>query len=69
WDDIAKAPSFYSPSKKIFATFDDTRSLAEKTRYVQQHKLGGMMFWQLPHDTDKDGLLDTIYKNLADTVK
>lgn len=69
WDDIAKAPSFYSPSKKIFATFDDKRSLAEKARYVQQHKLGGMMFWQLPHDTDKDGLLDTIYKNLTDTVK
>lgn len=69
WDDIAKAPSFYSLSKKIFATFDDKRSLAEKARYVQQHKLGGMMFWQLPHDTDKDGLLDTIYKNLTDTVK
>jgi chitinase len=69
WDDIAKAPSFYSPSKKIFATFDDKRSLAEKARYVQTHKLGGMMFWQLPHDTDKDGLLATIYKNLTDTVK
>ncbi|MDR7091599.1 glycoside hydrolase family 18 protein [Cellvibrio fibrivorans] len=69
WDDIAKAPSFYSPSKKIFATFDDKRSLAEKARYVKQHKLGGMMFWQLPHDTDKDGLLDTIYKNLTNTVK
>jgi chitinase len=69
WDDIAKAPSFYSPSKKIFATFDDKRSLAEKARYVKQHKLGGMMFWQLPHDTDKDGLLDTIYKNLINTVK
>ena len=69
WDDTAKAPSFYSPSKKIFATFDDKRSLAEKARYVQKNKLGGMMFWQLPHDTDKDGLLDTIYKNLTDRVK
>ncbi len=69
WDDIAKAPSFYSASKKTFATFDDKRSLAEKARYVQQHKLGGMMFWQLPHDTDNDGLLDTIYKNLTNTVK
>lgn len=69
WDDIAKAPSFYSPSKKIFATFDDKRSLAEKARYVQQYKLGGMMFWQLPHDTDKDGLLDAIYKNLTNRVK
>jgi chitinase len=69
WDDIAKAPTFYNPAKKIFATFDDPRSLAEKARYVQQHKLGGMMFWQLPHDTDNDGLLNTIYKSLKVTVK
>jgi len=69
WDEIAKAPSFYSARKKTFATFDDKRSLAEKARYVQQHKLGGMMFWQLPHDTDKDGLLDSIYKNLTNRVK
>lgn len=69
WDNIAKAPSFYSQSKKVFATFDDKRSLAEKARYVQKYKLGGMMFWQLPHDTDKDGLLDTIHKNLTNIVK
>jgi chitinase len=69
WDDIAKAPSFYSADKKIFATFDNQRSLAEKARYVQKYKLGGMMFWQLPHDTDKDGLLDTIHNNLTNTVK
>lgn len=69
WDDIAKAPSFYNQNKKIFATFDDKRSLAEKARYVQQHKLGGMMFWQLPHDTDNDGLLDALHKHLINTVK
>jgi len=69
WDDVAKAPSIYHPEKKIFATFDDQRSMAEKAKYVKDHKLGGMMFWQLPHDTDKDGLLDSIYKNLTNTVK
>ncbi len=69
WDEIAKASSIYNQGKKIFATFDDKRSLAEKARYVQKHKLGGMMFWQLPQDTDKDGLLDTIHKNLIDKVK
>ena len=69
WDDIAKAPTLYNPVKKIFATFDDERSLAEKARYVKTHKLGGMMFWQLPHDTDKEGLLDAIHKNLTNKVK
>lgn len=69
WDDVAKAPSAYNPKTKVFATFDDQRSLAEKARYVQMHKLGGMMFWQLPHDTDSDGLVDSIYKNLSNKVK
>lgn len=69
WDDAAKAPSVYSASKKTFATFDDKRSLAEKARYVKQHQLGGMMFWQLPQDTDNEGLLDTIHKNLTVVVK
>jgi chitinase len=69
WDDIAKAPSAYNQNKKIFATFDDKRSLAEKSRYIHKHQLGGMMFWQLPHDTDSDGLLDAIHKNLTSTVK
>ncbi len=69
WDDVAKAPSAYNPKTKVFATFDDQRSLAEKARYVQIHKLGGMMFWQLPHDTDSNGLVDSIYKNLSDKVK
>lgn len=69
WDDIAKAPSFYNPKTKVFATFDDPRSLAEKARYVQKHKLGGMMFWQLPHDTDNQGLLAAIYNNLIKPTK
>ena len=71
WDDVAKAPTFYNPAKKIFATFDDPRSLAEKAHYVRTHKLGGMMFWQLPQDTDKNkgGLLNSIHENLFNKVK
>ena len=64
WDDAAKAPSYYNPEKKIFATFDDPRSMTEKARYVKNRKLGGMMFWQLPHDTDNDGLLNAIHTGL-----
>lgn len=64
WDDVAKAPSFYNAEKKIFATFDDPRSMTEKARYVKNRKLGGMMFWQLPHDTDSDGLLNAIHAGL-----
>ena len=64
WDDAAKAPYAYNPAQKIFATFDDKRSIELKTKYVQQHQLGGIMFWQLGHDTAQDGLLQTIHKTL-----
>lgn len=69
WDDVAKAPTYYNPTTKVFATFDDPRSMAEKASYVKAQKLGGMMFWQLPHDTDDNGLLDAISNNLVITPK
>ncbi|WP_331344345.1 glycoside hydrolase family 18 protein [Cellvibrio sp. UBA7661] len=69
WDDVAKAPTYYNPSTKVFATFDDPRSMAEKAQYVKEHKLGGMMFWQLPHDTDENGLLNAIYTHLVGSAQ
>jgi GH18 family chitinase len=32
-----------------------------------QHNLGGIMFWELGHDTEKDGLLQTINQTLQGT--
>jgi chitinase len=60
WDDSAQAPYAYNPAKKIFATFDDKRSIKAKTEYVLKHNLGGIMFWQLGGDTPRRGLLDVI---------
>ena len=67
WDDVAKAPYAYKPKQKIFATFDDQRSMGEKVRYLRKQKLGGIMFWQLPHDTANNGLLNSINQNLKNT--
>ncbi len=64
WDDVAKAPYAYNAAEKLFATFDDKRSIEAKTNYVLEKKLGGIMFWHLGHDTPKDGLVDTINKAL-----
>jgi len=62
WDETAKAPFIYNPSKKWFATFDDSTSIALKTRYAIKHKLNGMMFWQLAEDKFERGLLDVIWE-------
>jgi chitinase len=60
WDDTCKAPYLYNRQQKLFVTFDDKRSIGLKSRYVIDKKLNGIMFWQLPLDTRKDGLLDVI---------
>lgn len=67
WDDVTKATYAYHPQKKLFATFDDKRSLKLKTEYVVEKKLGGIMFWELGSDTYTDGLLHTINQTLGRT--
>ena len=64
WDEQAQAPYAYNAKEKSYATFDNKKSIAAKTNYVMQKKLGGIMFWQLGHDTANDGLVDTINKTL-----
>lgn len=65
WDKKAKAPFQYNPSKKLFATFDDQRSIREKTKFIREKKLGGIMFWELSQDKTAGGLVDEIYKGLG----
>lgn len=60
WDDVAQAPYAYNPATERFATFDDERSVALKTRYAQDLGLGGIMFWQLPGDHNVQSLVNAI---------
>ncbi|WP_425476409.1 hypothetical protein [Paraflavitalea speifideaquila] len=46
----------------MLATFDDSRSLALKTKYAIDKGLNGIMFWELTLDQPEDGLLDAIDK-------
>jgi chitinase len=50
WDPIASAPYLYDSEKHIFVSYEDTESIAAKCRYVLQHKLGGVMFWDYSGD-------------------
>ncbi len=60
WDDVTKAPYSHNAQEKLFITYDDKRSMELKTKYVADHHLNGIMFWELTNDSYKEGLLDTI---------
>jgi chitinase len=62
WDSKAKAPYAYNANTKTFATFDNLRSVYEKTKYAKARNLAGVMFWELSGDKESGGLLDMIYE-------
>jgi len=62
WDNKAKAPFAYNNISKTFATYDNMQSVYYKTKYAKEHKLGGVMFWELSGDKVSGGLLDMIYE-------
>jgi chitinase len=62
WDNKAKAPYAYNSETKTFATFDNLRSVYEKTKYTKDRNLAGVMFWELSGDKESGGLLDMIYE-------
>lgn len=65
WDSLANSPYAYDSINKIFATFDDHKSIKLKSKYALEKKLGGIMFWQLMNDKKQNGLL----KTMVNTIK
>lgn len=63
WDNQAKAAYWFNKEKKIFVTGDTKESVSLKSKYVRNNKLGGIMFWELPTDLPKGGLLGAISVN------
>jgi GH18 family chitinase len=67
WDSVAMAPWLYNTVKKIFWTFDDEKSIALKSRYVDAYNLRGIMFWEISEDDSAGTLVKTIYnRNMRD---
>jgi chitinase len=64
WDAAASVPYLYSAHKKMFVSYEDPESLALKCKYVVDHKLGGMMFWDYAGDPS-GALLDAIDTGLS----
>src|SRR5271165_1727288 len=50
WDASASVPYLYNAKKQIFVSYEDPESLALKCKYVRDHHLAGMMFWDYSGD-------------------
>jgi chitinase len=55
WDDAAQVPYVYDPESQIFISYEDPQSIALKSRYVLDHHLAGIMFWD--YESDPTGAL------------
>lgn len=55
WDAAASVPYLYNEEQRIFISYEDPQSLAAKCKYVLDHKLAGVMFWD--YSSDSDGAL------------
>ncbi len=66
WDDASKAPYMYNAEKKIFISYENERSIAEKGKFVTENKLGGIIFWETAQDdfTNNYPLTTSIYNSL-----
>ena len=64
WDRQAKAPYQYNAQQHLFATFDDKRSIKEKTKFIRRKKIGGIMFWELGQDLKQQGLVEAMASGL-----
>ncbi len=60
WDSTAHAPYYLNANEGLLVSFDDKRSIAEKTKYVIDKGLDGIMFWELTNDVYNNGLLQAI---------
>jgi|YelNatPaOPRAMG01_1025707.scaffolds.fasta_scaffold01001_9 chitinase len=69
WDSLAMAPWLYNPQKKIFWTYDDPKSIALKSRYVDSYNLRGLMFWEISGDDSAGTLVNTIYTRNMPIIK
>ncbi|MBL1223784.1 glycosyl hydrolase family 18 protein [Enterococcus sp. BWR-S5] len=71
WDDESKASYMYSESSKVFFTYDSVQSIQEKTKYIREKGLGGVITWMQSQDKPsqeesekRDTLTTAIYDGL-----
>lgn len=54
WDDGAKVPYLYSPTDKVYHSYDDAESIGIKVQYIKDNGLAGSIIWDITGDTRTD---------------
>ena len=60
WNEDAHVPWLYDPSKQIFISYDDPKSIEAKAGYARDQALAGIMIWDVSQGDQT--LIDAIYK-------
>jgi chitinase len=55
WDGAAQAPYLWNAERQVFISYEDPESLRAKSRYIREHGLAGVMFWE--YHADRSGAL------------
>lgn len=63
WDNTSQAPFLYNASTRTFITYNDAQAELARAKFVREHHLGGMMFWEYTGDP-QNVLLDAIDRGL-----
>jgi chitinase len=63
WDAAAQAPYLLNAQRRLFVSYDDPESLRVKSRFVLDHGLAGVMFWEY-HADPTGALLDALWSGL-----
>ena len=63
FDNTAKAPYYYNPTKGYFFTGDNEESVAAKGKYVRNKELGGLIMWMASQDGENK-LTKTMFNSM-----
>jgi len=68
WDSVSQVPYLFNSEQGTFVSYEDTASIKAKCRYIQDHDLGGIMFWSYADDPEGK-LLKAIDETLVTASK
>ncbi|MDB5146302.1 MAG: chitinase [Mucilaginibacter sp.] len=66
WDNKAKVPYLWNSKTHTFVTYNDVRAFKYKTRYIKEHKLAGVMFWEYTEDLKNQALFNPLVHFIND---